>query len=118
LAPLSKLFASPGFSIWLGPGNYAQGGGKGGIILRAPHHYGGDESLWGLSNVCGVAEKFQQFYKYFLQYSKLPSERPQVRTWGRQTCFLCRSPSNLVTPLLCLLQFKILLTSKITKTNY
>jgi len=24
-APLSKLFVSPGFSSWLGPGNYAQG---------------------------------------------------------------------------------------------
>jgi len=27
------------------------------------------------------------------------SERPQVRTWGRQTCFLPWAPSNLVTPL-------------------
>jgi len=29
-APLSKLFASPGFSNWLGPGNYAQGRNDGG----------------------------------------------------------------------------------------
>jgi len=62
------------------------GGGKGDAIPRAPDHY-------------GDAEMSQQFHKYFLQYSKFPSGRPQVRTWGRQTCFLPRAPSNLVTPL-------------------
>ena len=31
--------------------------------------------------------------------STFASERPQVRTEGRQTCFLPRAPSNLVTPL-------------------
>jgi len=31
--------------------------------------------------------------------SRFAFERPQVRTWGRQTCFLSRAPSNLVTPL-------------------
>ena len=30
-----------------------------------------------------------------MQYTA--SEQPQVRTWGRQTCFLPRAPSNLVT---------------------
>ena len=29
------------------------------------------------------------------------SRRPHVRTWGRQTCFLPRAPSNLVVPLQC-----------------
>jgi len=48
----------------------------------------------------GGAEKSQQCHKYFLQYSTFTSERPQFRTWGRQTCFLPRAPSNLVTPLL------------------
>jgi len=37
--------------------------------------------------------------KHFSQYSTFASERPQVRTWGRQTCFLPRAPSNLVTSL-------------------
>jgi len=32
--------------------------------------------------------------------STFASERLQVRTWGRQTCFLPWAPSNLVTPLL------------------
>jgi len=34
-----------------------------------------------------------------LQHDKFASDRPQVRTWGSQTCFLPRAPSNLVTPL-------------------
>jgi len=53
---------------------------------------------------CGGAEKSQQCRKYFLQYSAFASERPQVLTWGRQTCFLPQSP-YLVTPLL-LVQIK------------
>jgi len=36
----------------------------------------------------GGAEKSQRCHKHFLQYSKFASERPQVRKWGRQTCFL------------------------------
>jgi len=34
-----------------------------------------------------------------LQCSTFASEKPQVRIWGRQTCFLPRAPSDLVTPL-------------------
>jgi len=45
----------------------------------------------------GSDEKSQQCHKYFLQHSELASERPQIRTWGRQTCLLPREPSNLVT---------------------
>jgi len=45
------------------------------------------------------AEKSQQCHKDFLQYSTFASERSQFRTWGRQTCFLPRTPSNLVAPL-------------------
>jgi len=41
----------------------------------------------------------RQCHKCFLQCSKFASERPQVRLWGRQTCFLPRAPSNLVKPL-------------------
>ena len=44
-------------------------------------------------------ENAQQCHKYFPQYTAFASERPQVRTWGRQTCFLPRTPSNLVAPL-------------------
>ena len=65
----------------------------------------GAESLWGrwntagAPNACGGAKKSKQCHKHFLQYSTFSSERPQVRTWGRQTCFLSRAPSILVMPL-------------------
>jgi len=74
-------------------------GAKGGTIPRAPNHYRGAESLRGRRMTAGGAEKFQKCHKHFLQYSTFASERPQVRTWGRQTCLLPRAPSNLVTPL-------------------
>ena len=45
----------------------------------------------------GDAKKCQQFYKYFLQHSKFPSERPQVRTWGHQTRSLLRAPRHLTS---------------------
>ena len=57
-----------------------------GTISRALHH-------------CGVPEKSQQCLKYFLQYSIFACKRLQVLTWERQTCFLPRTPSNLLTPL-------------------
>jgi len=60
-------------------------GVKGGTITRAPNH-------------CGYTEKSQKCHKYSLQYSKFASERAQVRTWGRQTCFLPLAPSNIVMP--------------------
>jgi len=47
----------------------------------------------------GGADKSQKYHKCSLQYSTFASERSEVRTWGRQTCFLPRAPSNLVTPL-------------------
>jgi len=64
------------------------------------HNSPGAEALWGHQITAGGAEKSQQCRKYLLQYSTFASERPQVRTWGRQTCFWPRAPSNLVTPLL------------------
>jgi len=55
---------------------------------------GGKEAqLPGAESLRG-AEKSQQYRKYFLQYSTFASERPPIRTWGRQTCFLHRAPSN------------------------
>jgi len=45
------------------------------------------------------AEKTQQCRQYFLQYSTFASERPQIRTRGRQTSFLSRAAFNLVAPL-------------------
>ena len=68
----------------------------------------GAESLWerqiavrGAEWFLGRAKKSQQCHRqaYFLQYNSFASERPQFRTWGHQTCFLSRAPSNLVTPL-------------------
>ena len=53
----------------------------------------------GAPNHCGGRQTSQQCHKYFLQFSTFASERPQVRTWGHQTCFLPRAPSNLVTSL-------------------
>jgi len=43
------------------------------------------ESPWGPEITAWGAERNQQCHKYFLQYSAFASERPQVRTWGRQT---------------------------------
>jgi len=60
-------------------------GGKG-------HNSSVAESLWG-------AKTFQQCHEHFFQNSTFASERPQVRTWGRETCFLLQVPSNLVMPL-------------------
>jgi len=56
------------------------------------HNSPGAESLrrWG------GGKKFQQYHKYFFQYSKFTPERAQVRTWERQTCILPRASSNLV----------------------
>ena len=67
-------------------------GGKGGTIPRAPYYY-------GAPNDYRAAEKSQQWHKHFLQYPTFTSKISQVRTWGRQTCFLPQAPSNLVTPL-------------------
>jgi len=84
---------------------YVQDNNKGGTIPRAPNHRGGAESprgRWitaGALNHCGRRRKSQQCHKYFLQYSKFACERAQVRICGRKTCFLPRTPFNLVTPL-------------------
>jgi len=53
----------------------------------------------GAESLRGDVENSQKCHKYFLQYSKFASIRPQIQTWGRQICFLPRTPSNLVTPL-------------------
>ena len=61
------------------------------------HSSPGDESLWerrmtgGRRNVLTLSQE--------LQCSTFASERPQVRTQERQTCFLPRTPSNFVGPL-------------------
>jgi len=65
---------------------------QGDKIPRAPNHYDGAKWLRRHRKVPKVS-------KYFLQYSECASERSQVRTWGRQTCFLPRAPSNLATTL-------------------
>jgi len=62
-------------------------------------HFPGHRITMGAPNHSGGAEKCQNCHKYFFQFSKFTSNRAQVRTWGRQTCFLPRALSNLVTPL-------------------
>jgi len=64
--------------------------GQGDAIPWAPNHYGGE-------NYCGKRRKVPTMSQVLFQCSIFASERPQVRTWGRQTCFLPRAPSNLVT---------------------
>jgi len=59
---------------------------------RAMNHYGGAESLRG------APKSPNNVHSTFFN-SRFASERPQVRTWGRRTCFLPRVPSNFVTPL-------------------
>jgi len=66
-------------------GEGAQRGGQGDTDPPAPNYCGGKKS--------------QQCHKHFLENSTFASERPQVRTWGRQMCFLPQAPSNLVTTL-------------------
>ena len=56
------------------------------------HNSPGIESLLG-------GKKSQQGHKHFFKSTTFASERPQVRTWVQQTCFLPQAPSNLVTPL-------------------
>jgi len=60
----------------------------------------------GCRIISGSAESLQEAPKSpnnitstFFTYGTFASERPQVRTLGRQTCFLPRAPSNLVTRL-------------------
>jgi len=59
--------------------------GERGTIPRAPNHYPG-------------RRKSQQYHMCFLQCNTFASERPQFRTWGRQSCFMPRAPSNLAAP--------------------
>jgi len=70
------------------------------------HNSQSAESLTGRQITVGGAEKTQQYHKHFLT-----SERPYVRTWERQMCFLPRAPSNLVTPLIYVPTFTQLLLS-------
>ena len=74
------------------PRSWGQGrneGCKGETISRDPNHCRGRRKVPTMSQV-----------GYFLQYSTFASERPQVRTWRRQTWFLPQALPNPVTPLL------------------
>ena len=66
-------------------------------VAKGPQ-FSGRRIIMGTPNHCGVAEKSKNVTSTFFN-SRIASERPQVRNWGRQTSFLTRSPSNLVTPL-------------------
>jgi len=66
----------------------------------------GAESLWGrpitagATDSCGRRRKALTLSQVLSSIQYIYSEKPQVRTWGRQNCFLPWAPSNLVTPLL------------------
>ena len=70
---------------------------RGGTIPRAPNYYGAPNH-YGERRITAGAPKSPNNI-FFLQYSTFASQRPQIRTWGHQTCFLSRALSNLVTPL-------------------
>ena len=53
----------------------------------------------GARNDCGGRRKVPPMSQVLSSIQYTASERPQVRTWGRQTSFLSQMPSNLVTPL-------------------
>ena len=72
---------------------------QGGCNYPAPSYYGGAKSLRDRRMGAGGGEKSQQCHKYFPPYSTFASEKPQFRTWERQTCFLLRVLANLVPPL-------------------
>jgi len=59
-------------------------------------NYPGAKSLWGHRNTAGATKSPNNVTRTFFTFA---SGRPQVRKWGRQTCFLSRAPSDLVTPL-------------------
>ena len=63
----------------------------------------------------GGHEKSQQRHKYFLQYSTFAPERPQVRTWGRQTCFC---PGRHLTSLRPWEQHPLLFTTNCTNRAF
>ena len=71
---------------------------NGAAIPRATKSLWVTKSLWGTEWLRG-AKNFQQCHKYFIQYSKCASIRPQIQMWGRQIWFLPRTPSDFVTPL-------------------
>jgi len=68
-------------------------------VVRGVTREGKGAQFPGRRITAGGATKSQQCHKYFRQYSTFASEIHQVRTRGRQTCFLARVPSSLITPL-------------------
>ena len=77
-------------------------GRKGGTVPRAPDHYRGAEPLREREIMSAGNRKIWTILQVLPSIQPCPSERPQVRTWGHQTCFLPRGPSNLVTPLMAI----------------
>ena len=67
-------------------------GGKGGATPRAPSNYGGAKSVRGRLEVPTMSQALSSLQKSCFG-------KTSVSNMGRQTCFLPRAPSNLVTPL-------------------
>jgi len=80
-----------------------KGGGKEGIVHRAPNHC-------GAPNDCGGGEKSQPCHKYFLQHSTFASE------WSGAKLASCPGgPSDLVTSLFPVEQVSRILTAILKK---
>jgi len=54
--------------------------------------------LWGAKSL-RVRRKVPTLSQLLSSVQYICSQKSQVRAWGRQTCFLPRAPSDLVTPL-------------------
>ena len=59
----------------------------------------GRRATMGAPNGCGGRRKVPTMSQVLPSTPYICLQRPQARTWGRQTCFLPRAPSNLVMPL-------------------
>ena len=55
-------------------------------------------SSQGVESMRGAQKSPNNFISTFFSTVHFLPERPQDRPWGRQTCFLARASSNLVTP--------------------
>jgi len=74
-------------------------GGKGSAIPREPSHYGGAKSLREARNGCGGLRKVPTMSQVLSSIQYICFLKSSALNTGRQTCFLPRAPSNLVTPL-------------------
>jgi len=63
------------------------------------HNYPGAQSLRWVRNDCERCWKVQRMWQVLSSIQQITSDQYQIPIWGRQTCFLPQTPSNLITPL-------------------